>query len=99
MAAHGGVVLSFSRLRTPIFEQEYPTFSTNSEIEVTVTVEIVDGDLHAGAGPGSVVNDVARPFGFAALGLDEFVPVDAEGFALAGVFAVVSHEALAGDEL
>ena len=58
-----------------IDEQEHTALSTNGEIQVAITIQIRNGNLHAAAGPSAIVDHMAHPFDLARV-RHLLIPVD-----------------------
>jgi hypothetical protein len=92
-----------------VFCQKEAGFAGADDVDVSVSVDI-DGDgLDAAAHAATVVDDVSNPLDAAVAGaaigsgggwnFAPLVPVEADGIAGAGIGAVVSEVALAGDQV
>src|SRR5215217_5351542 len=69
-----------------VLEEENAAFPANGKIEISIAVQVRDGNLHAAASSTAVIDDVSRPLELA-INHHAPIPIHAKRFALARIFA------------
>src|ERR1700722_19158639 len=92
-----------------VFSQEKPSLPSADDIEIPISIEIDNRDLHASTHPAAVINNVPNPFHAAVswiafccrrgCRLPPLVPVKADRLTLTGIRSVMREVALAGYEV
>jgi hypothetical protein len=80
-----------------VLKQEEAALAGSDEVQIAVTIQVDDRDLHAPTAPRAIVDDVFDPL----YGLDRqiLIPIDSKWFTLARISSVVSHISLSRDQI